>query len=98
MTHQDIPEFATEEEEAEWWDNHPDLLAERFQIAKQQGKVKHLSETTLPGAAETVMLRIPQSDLSRARVLAARRGIRYETYLKMLLREALDAEEKKLAS
>ena len=29
---------------------------------------------------------------------AAKRGLRYQTYLKMLLHEALEAEEKKLAS
>jgi hypothetical protein len=32
------------------------------------------------------------------RTLAAKRGVRYQTYLKMLLHEALAAEEKKLAS
>ena len=32
----------------------------------------------------------------RARALAAKRGLRYQTYLKMLLHEALAAEEKKL--
>jgi predicted DNA binding CopG/RHH family protein len=30
-------------------------------------------------------------------LLAARRGPRYQTYIKMLLHEALDAEEKRLA-
>jgi predicted DNA binding CopG/RHH family protein len=52
----------------------------------------------LPGASETVTIRIPEEELSRARHLAAKRGLRYQTYLKMLLHEALDAEEKKLAS
>jgi len=32
------------------------------------------------------------------RELAAKRGLWYQTYLKLLLHEALDAEEKKLAS
>jgi predicted DNA binding CopG/RHH family protein len=35
--------------------------------------------------------------LARARTLAAKRGLRYQTYLKMLLHEALDAEERKFA-
>ena len=43
-------------------------------------------------------IRIPQQELTRARTLAAKRGLRYQTYLKMLLHEALDADEKKLAS
>jgi hypothetical protein len=41
---------------------------------------------------------IPPEELTRARRLAAKRGLRYQTYVKMLLHEALDAEEKKLAS
>ncbi len=95
---QPIPKFASDEEEATWWDNNPELFAQRFQKARQQGKLKRLSETTLPGASETVTIRIPQQELTRARHLAAKRGLRYQTYLKMLLHEALNAEEKKLAS
>lgn len=98
VSHQPIPKFASEEEEAAWWDAHPEVLAERFQTARQQGQVRRLSQTDLPGAAETVTIRIPQQELARARALAAKRGLRYQRYLKMLLHEALDADEKKLAS
>jgi predicted DNA binding CopG/RHH family protein len=52
----------------------------------------------LPGASGTVTIRIPDPELKRAREFAARRGLRYQTYIKMLLHEALDAEEKRLAS
>lgn len=93
-----IPPFATEQEEAAWWDAHPEVLTERFQAARRQGSVRRLSQTNLPGASETVTIRIPNDELTRARQLAAKRGLRYQTYLKMLLHEALDAEEKKLAS
>jgi predicted DNA binding CopG/RHH family protein len=98
MSHEAIPKFASEEEEANWWDAHPEVLTERFEAARQQGKVHRLSQTNLPGASETVTIRIPPEELTRARTLAAKRGLRYQTYVKMLLREALDAEEKKLAS
>jgi predicted DNA binding CopG/RHH family protein len=97
MSHEPIPSFASEEEEAAWWDAHPEALTERFQTAAQQGRVRRLSQTTLPGASETVTIRIPDPELKRARELAARRGLRYQTYIKMLLHEALDAEEKRLA-
>ncbi len=30
MNHQPIPRFASEEEEAAWWDAHPEVLTERF--------------------------------------------------------------------
>ena len=94
MTHQPIRKFATEEEEASWWDAHPEVLAERFQTASQQGKLRRLSQTGLPGASETVTIRIAPEELTRARKLAAKRGLRYQTYLKMLLHEALEREER----
>ena len=92
MSQQEIPDFASEAEEADWWDAHPEVLAERFQTAKLEGRVRRLSQTSLPGASETVTIRIPGSELSRARELAAKRGLRYQTYLKMLLHEALKRE------
>lgn len=97
MNEQPIPHFANEEEEAAWWDAHPEVLVERFQKATLEGRVKRLSQTNLPGASESVTIRIPQQELTRARDLAARRGLRYQAYLTMLLHEALDAEEKKIA-
>jgi predicted DNA binding CopG/RHH family protein len=97
ITNQPVPKFSSEEEEATWWDAHPEVLAERFQTARQQGQLRRLSQTNLPGASETVTIRIPPQELTRARTLAAKRGLRYQTYLKMLLHDALDAEEKKLA-
>jgi len=93
-----IPNFSSEQEEAAWWDAHPEALTERFQAAKGKGSVRRLSQTQLPGASETVTIRIPPGELARARMLAEKRGLRYQTYLKMLLHEALEAEEKKLAS
>ena len=94
MTHQPIPKFATEEEEASWWDAHPEVLAERFQTARQQGKLRRLSQTSLPGPSETVTIRIAPEELTRGRTLAAKRSLRYRTYFKMLLHEALDADER----
>jgi predicted DNA binding CopG/RHH family protein len=98
MNPEDIPPFANEQDEAAWWDAHPEALTDRFQAAKLQGKLRRLSQTNLPGASETVTIRIANDELTRARRLAAKRGLRYQTYLKMLLHEALDNEEKKLAS
>jgi predicted DNA binding CopG/RHH family protein len=98
MSHQPIPKFAGEEEEAAWWDAHPEVLAERLETAREQGKLRRLNQTNLPGASETVTIRIAPEELTRARTLAAKRGLPYQTYVKMLLHEALDADEKKLAS
>ena len=47
------------------------------------------------GSTPTVSIRIDPEDLQRARSLAAQKGLRYQTYLKMLLHEALDREARR---
>lgn len=71
MDQEPIPPFTNEQEEAAWWDAHPHVLRERFRDAQQQGTIRRLSQTTLPGASETVTIRIPREELTRARHLAA---------------------------
>jgi len=95
MKHKTIPKFELEGEEAAWWDAHPEALTERLCAAQKQGLLSRLSETSVPGASDTVTIGIPRAELARARSLAAKRGLRYQTYLKMLLHEALNAEEKR---
>ena len=56
--------------------------------------MRRLSQTNLPGASQTVTIRIPPEELTRARTLAAKRGLRYRTYLKMLLHEAIEKERR----
>jgi predicted DNA binding CopG/RHH family protein len=41
---------------------------------------------------------MPLADLERARTLSARKGLAYQTYMKMLLHEALDREENRTVS
>ena len=97
----DIPEFASEAEEAQWWYDHRDELTEAFEVAGAQGELRHGSAAQIAreraGAATPTTIRLDPEDASRARALAAKRGFDYPAYLKMLLHEALDAEQKKLA-
>jgi predicted DNA binding CopG/RHH family protein len=44
-----------------------------------------------------VSIRIAPEDIARARGLAEKKGLRYQTYLKMLLHEALAREQKRMA-
>jgi predicted DNA binding CopG/RHH family protein len=46
------------------------------------------------GVTPATTIRLAPEDISRARALAERRGLRYQTYLKMLIHEALEREEK----
>lgn len=94
--------FKTEAQEAEWWAKNQDLVATRFEQAKATGKLgkgtvaRVARERAIEGGASpTITIRLAEEDLTRARTLAAERGLRYQTYLKMLLHQALDSEEKR---
>lgn len=98
---QSLPKFANETEEAQWWYEQRDRLTIEAEAAERRGEVRSRHLPPSPGEsvpAKNITIRVAEQDLARARGLAAKRGLRYQTYLKMLLHEALDAEEKKLAS
>jgi hypothetical protein len=101
MAQKRIPRFKTEAQEAEWWAKNQRFIADRFERGKAAGKLGKSTVARLAaeraaqrGASPTITIRLPEADLARARSLAAERGLRYQTYLKMLLHQALDAEEK----
>lgn len=98
-----IPKFANEADEANWWYEHRDELAKAFEDAAGRGELRtgsvaRQARERAAGVTPTTTMRLDPEDISRARALAAKRGLRYQTYLKMLLHEALAADEKKLAS
>ena len=94
-----IPKFSSEAEEAQWWYDHRDELTKAFEDAAAQGELRSGSAASLgregaAGVTSATTIRLAPEDISRA--LASRRGLRYQTYLKMLLHEVIEAEEKKL--
>ena len=97
MTKKRQRHFKSETEEAEWWAKNQELIADRFEEAKAKGRLgKGTVERVArerSGASPTITIRLAEADLARARTLAAERGLRYQTYLKMLLHQALDTEE-----
>jgi predicted DNA binding CopG/RHH family protein len=91
--------FKTETEEAEWWAENQEFIADQFEEAKGsaqlgKGTVARLAHKRA-GASPTITIRLPESDIARARTLAAEKGLRYQTYLKMLLHQALNSEERR---
>ncbi len=99
-----LPKFASEAEEAQWWfDHRDDEVTKAFEDAAAEGTLRTGSVASLglnenaAGVAPATTIRLDPDDVSRARALAAQRGLRYHTYLKMLVHEALAAEERKLA-
>jgi predicted DNA binding CopG/RHH family protein len=78
----DTPHFRSEAEEAEWWDKHRDLIADLL--------LEHGGRGAVP--TRNVSLRLPVTDIERARKLAEKRGVGYQTVIKALLHEALKRE------
>jgi predicted DNA binding CopG/RHH family protein len=100
MTEQRIPKFESEEEEAKWWFDHREETSQWMEDALRDGTTLKLGDVlrkrAATGATPTVSIRIDPSDIARARIFAERRGLRYQTYLKMVLHEALEQESNRL--
>ena len=90
-----IPKFKTYQAEANWWDAHMGEieanLAEAMKsgTARRGGPMRVLRERR---ESRNITIRIAVADIERSQVLANRKGIGYQTYMKMLLKEALDRE------
>jgi predicted DNA binding CopG/RHH family protein len=80
--------FANEAEEAAWWKAHEDDLLEEFKKATAEGRVG-IGTVAKRAALSTTTIRLDPGDIAKARVQAAERGLRYQTYLKMIIHEAL---------
>ena len=91
-TKHSIPRFKSEDEEAAWWDAHPEVITELFLKARKDGKIKKLP--VIRGSTKPVTIRMPVDDLEAAQEIAERRGVPYQTYIKGLLHQALARERK----
>jgi predicted DNA binding CopG/RHH family protein len=87
---EEIPSFATEEEEAAFWETHEfseDLLR----------KMTPSGDKALPAPrTRPVSIRLDQHTLERSRAIAAQRHIGYQTLLKEFITERLNEQEKRL--
>ncbi len=93
-----LPTFANEDEEAAWWASHQgrEFLKQksaepRKRVAKGSPLVGQLNRT----ASVQIALRLPGPDVEKARELATRKGIGYQTLLKMLVHEGLRREARR---
>ncbi len=108
MPKKKLSDAHTELEEARWFEQNQDRLLRLFQRAEKEGALRiggksigislsNLNEALVKPRSQKVMLRIPTPDLGRARKQAAGRGIGYQTYIKMLLHDGLEREERRRA-
>jgi predicted DNA binding CopG/RHH family protein len=95
-----MPKFANEAEEADWWASRegreflkqkPAATPKKSRAAKGSRLVGQLNRTT----SIQIALRLPEPDVTKARELATRKGIGYQTLLKMLVHEGLQREARR---
>jgi hypothetical protein len=92
------PKFVDEGEEAAWWASRQgrEFLKQESavppnRVAKGSPLVGKLNRA----ASVQIALRLPGPDVEKARELATRKGIGYQTLLKMLVHEGLRREAKR---
>ena len=95
--HAVIPVFKTESEEADWWASGAGREFVRQKSAEPVDRSAALKGSPLVarlnrGGSVQIALRLPEADLAEARRIATRKGIGYQTLLKMLVHEGLRRE------
>ena len=90
----DIPKFRSEGDEADWWAS---AAGRAFVKQKSDGNVRDKSKakgldlvrklSNKPSVQ--IAIRLPEDDIAKAREIAERKGIGYQTLLKMYVREGL---------
>jgi predicted DNA binding CopG/RHH family protein len=83
-----VPKFGSEAEEAKWWFENQDALDREFAQAAAEGRLGHGTVARRMGIPTTT-IRLDPADIALAREQASKRGLKYQTYLKMLVHEAL---------
>jgi predicted DNA binding CopG/RHH family protein len=86
------PKFGTEAEEALWWEKNQSLLLNEFEQAAKEGTIGRGTLMRRKGQTPTITIRLDPTDVELARAQAEERGLRYQTYLKMVIHQALAQE------
>ena len=87
------PDFHSEAEEAEWWNSHPDVLADALEAASTRGTLT-TGTAARKAKTPTTTIRLDPADIARARSQAESCGLRYQTYLKMLIHTELQKRDR----
>ena len=96
-----MPKFKTASEEANWWSSREgrDYVKRRSAEAQSKGTKTSGSRLVAKIAKKNsiqIAIRLPEVDLKRARKIATRKGIGYQTLIKMLVHEGLQRESKRI--
>jgi len=95
-----MPVFERESDEADWWASGEGRAFVNQKSAESMSKGKKsqgspLVEGLNKSGSVQIALRLPEADLAAARRIATRKGIGYQTLLKMLLHEGLQRETRR---
>jgi predicted DNA binding CopG/RHH family protein len=95
-----MPKFANESEEADWWASP----AGRDYV-KRKSRARNLTAIKDRGSklvaalkkrkSTQIAIRLPETDIEQARKLADRKGIGYQTLLRMIVHEGLQRENRR---
>jgi hypothetical protein len=95
-----MPRFKSESEEADWWASPAGRAYVKQRSAEGRSKGIKASGSSLvtrlsnKGSTQ-IAIRLPETDLAQARKIAGRKGIGYQTLLKMLVHEGLAREARR---
>ena len=95
-----MPKFVNEAKEADWWASREGREFVKQKAAGTGKKGREPRGSRLVGqlnkvASVQIALRLPEPDVAKARELATRKGIGYQTLLKMLVHEGLRREARR---
>ncbi|MGO8791508.1 MAG: hypothetical protein ACLQVL_29530 [Terriglobia bacterium] len=90
-----VPKFNSEAEDAQWHQRHRRTLESAVERRIQEGSTLTIQQVVARAKTRPVTLRLATEDIDTARGIAAEKGIGYQTYIRMLLRDALRRETAK---
>jgi predicted DNA binding CopG/RHH family protein len=96
----EMPKFKNEDEEADWWASAAGrhYVESRAKLAQAKG-IKFAGSRLLARLSEKrttqIAIRLPGDDIEVARRIAGRKGIGYQTLLRMIVHEGLQREARR---
>ena len=92
-----LPEFASENEEADWWYDHRKEVSDDFAASAAEGKIRSVRDMLLEDhnliLPDTfVSLPMSNADLAKVKEIAAKQGLGAEEYLSKAVHAILEAE------
>jgi predicted DNA binding CopG/RHH family protein len=87
-----VPKFTSEAEDAKWHQRSRRALESAMERRILEGSTLTLEQAAARAKTRPVTLRLAAADIDAARAMAAQKGVGYQTYVKMLLHEALRRE------